>query len=328
MRGWICLLLLMGFLAACTPVAEDVPTLIPVTQATPVLDDPTTVPEHTSVAERATLPATATHTPTITPTFTQTQTATVTVTPSQTITDTPSPTFTPLPTIAPDDRPIISFALTAAAFTPLPGDFVVSTFEGINATGTPFIGNNPVPTPVPGSIGVPPTLPPPPVVASPAATCPFFPPGNFGTLYTANPDLAIQLGCTAESPPNVLTQQAAIQDFENGIMLWLNGDIYVLDTTTDSYQYFTDTFASATDPETSSETPPAGRFAPVRGFLKVWANNPSVRNSLGWALTTEQGTQASVLRFANGLMISPANRTNTLVLIGNTQGNGTWRAVQ
>ncbi|MGB1285336.1 MAG: hypothetical protein ACPG7F_02285 [Aggregatilineales bacterium] len=333
MRGWMLMITgIMALLVACTPDDSALPTLAEI-PATETISDVVAQAENTAdSSERPTLPATATisATPTHTPTMTLTFTATVT--PSATITETLTLTPTPLPTIAPDDRPILSFALTAGAITQLPADFIVPTFDGtqpftLSQTPAP---NNLIPTANSGSIGVPPTLPPPPspVIVTQASVCPFFPPGNFGTLYTANPDIAVALGCTAESPPNVLTINAAIQDFQNGTMLWLNGDIYVLNTVTDTYQYFPDTFNAGTDPETSSETPPSGLLAPQRGFLKIWSNNPAVRNGLGWALTGEQGTQASVLGFVNGLMIAPANRSSTFVLTGSPQGSGSWRAVQ
>lgn len=286
---------------------------------------------------RATLPATftPTDTPTLTPTISAT--FTVTVTPSATITDTPTPTATPLPTIAPEERPLLAFVQTAGAFTPIPEGVNVPNMQGTQfaapVSATPFL----TPTMTLPGPGVPPTLPPPvtpvtlptvpPVASTSTTACDFFPPGGFGTIYTSNPDIARQLGCPDGNPPDVLSIATAVQSFQNGLMIWLDGDIYVLYDETDAYQYYADTFDAASDPDVSGESPPAGLLAPVRGFLKVWANNPAVRAGLGWAETAEQGTQATVLRFVNGMMIWLPVRSDVLVLIGPPQGSGSWRSV-
>jgi hypothetical protein len=72
-------------------------------------------------------------------------------------------------------------------------------------------------------------------------------------------------------------------------MFW-RGDtreIYVLykDRTTATYP---DTWQEG-ETLNIAETPPAGQVQPARGFGKVWATQPGVRERLGWALAAETG---------------------------------------
>lgn len=308
---------MLFIVVACTPTAdEELPTLV-------------RLPSETATAETvaqsvATLPAsfTPTFTPTLTPTLhpsiTPSLTPTVTVTPSATITDTPSPTATDAPTLSPEDRPILAFALTAAAATVLPPDYQIPAFGGADITLVP----QDTPTLPPGFPTAIPALP---TNGIPIAnSCSTSPTGGFQTIYQGNPDIANQLGCASGAAQNI---PAAWQNFETGIMIWLNGEILVFYSVSDSYQSLPDTFIEGADPETSSEVPPAGLFTPIRGFLKIWDGNDNVRNGLGWASNTEQGVTATVQIFGNGRMIYLPGRTDMLVLIGTNQ-SGTYLAFQ
>lgn len=86
----------------------------------------------------------------------------------------------------------------------------------------------------------------------------------------------------------------AEQRFEDGWMFWLqpNSQIWVL--TVDEggrnvWSVYDDTFVEGeaeTDPQI---VPPRDRFQPIRGFGKLWRENPEVRLALGWALDIERG---------------------------------------
>lgn len=86
----------------------------------------------------------------------------------------------------------------------------------------------------------------------------------------------------------------AEQRFEDGWMFWLqpNAQIWVLSADAGGqklWSVYDDTFVEGgaeTDPQIS---PPANRFQPVRGFGKLWRENPEVRLALGWALDIERG---------------------------------------
>lgn len=86
----------------------------------------------------------------------------------------------------------------------------------------------------------------------------------------------------------------AEQRFESGWMLWLQpvGQIWVL-SVNDSSEYkwatYSDTFVegeAVSDPEI---VPPEDLLQPVRGFGKLWRENPEVRAAVGWALEAEIG---------------------------------------
>ncbi len=296
------------FLAACVPqAAQDapLPTLAQLPSVTPV---PTSVAQ--GVSGRATLPPTFTPTFTLTVTPSATITDTVTFTPSATITDTPSPTASEVPTLPPEERPLTSLLEVAMRTTLLPPNYRVPNYQGIDIT--------------------PPTRAPDVVATATSAianmpACAYYPAGGFGAIYLGNPVLAGQLGCAAGNPPDVTSLPAAWQPFQNGVMVWVNGDIYALYNNR-TYTYIADTFNEATDPQQSAETPPQGLVAPVRGFLKAWTNNPTVRAVLGWGTAPEQGALAVVLRFQNGLMLHIPARGDTLILVGGNR-DGTWQSV-
>ncbi|MGJ3237515.1 MAG: hypothetical protein ACFE0Q_02300 [Anaerolineae bacterium] len=305
-------------LAACSPpTGGDLPTLVRF---------PTDEPTRTQavVAESVrTLPPTFTPTYTVTasatldPSVTPTLTPTITVTPSATITDTPTATATEPPPIQPEDRPILAFALTAYASTVLPPDYQIPNFGGVDVTLIPQSTATLAP-------GVPSPIPPISNGGLPIAdACSIPTTGGFAPIYQGNPDIANQLGCPTGA---IQTIPAAWQRFETGSMIWLSGEILVLYAVNDSYQSVPDTFIEGSDPETSAETPPDGLFAPVRGFLKVWQGNSSVRNGLGWAQNLESGTTATVQAFSNGRMIYLPGRNEILVFIGGQ--SGTWLAFQ
>jgi hypothetical protein len=97
---------------------------------------------------------------------------------------------------------------------------------------------------------------------------------------------------TSECPVTQQPIPAAYQPFAGGFMFW-KGDtreIYVLYKSGD-WAKFPDTWAEG-DTLNITETPPPGQTLPVRGFGKVWATQPGVREKLGWALAVETGYTA------------------------------------
>jgi hypothetical protein len=82
---------------------------------------------------------------------------------------------------------------------------------------------------------------------------------------------------------------AAYMPFEGGHMIW-RGDtteIYVL-YTDGTYQAYEDTWVEG-EIVKIEELPPQGLVAPGRGFGKLWATQPDVRDRLGWATAEELG---------------------------------------
>jgi hypothetical protein len=285
--------LLLLMLTACGGNPTEVAG-VPTTFNLPTLTDSPVPPP--------TLPATWTLTPTETLTPTPTLTTTLSVTPSATITDTPTPTASPTTTNTPDNEGIFSLALTAQVSTIIP--------QGL--AGTPFSGTT-------GS-GVTPQT----------ASCTILPPGGFGLAFTNNPTLPALLGCPVGNPPTVISTAAAMQNFERGSMLWVQGApnyIYVL-MSDGNFLRFDDTYNAAVDPVSGGEVPPPNMLEPVRGFGKVWRLFVNVRGALGWAITPENGTQATIQVFERGRMMYVPARGDILALSEDVGAiSGKWQSI-
>ncbi len=154
--------------------------------------------------------------------------------------------------------------------------------------------------------------------------CSSGPDGGFATIYGQDPTLQAALGCA--SGPAIPISSAAL-GFENGSMVWVsqfgqggNRVIYAA-YKNGTYQRYDDTWVEKVDPESTGETAPAGKLTPVRGFGKVWHNNATVKNGLGWALNSEVGTTGEIQRFERGEMVFVASQGQTYIFIGGTS----WR---
>lgn len=97
---------------------------------------------------------------------------------------------------------------------------------------------------------------------------------------------------------SVTMTQAADERFENGRMIWVKETrykdtvkqniIYVL-FNNGTYEEHQDTWVEGQPESDPAIVAPAGLFQPIRGFGKLWRENVSVRQRLGWATTREQG---------------------------------------
>jgi hypothetical protein len=160
------------------------------------------------------------------------------------------------------------------------------------------------------------------------SACANMPQGMFGTVYQSDPNFPAALGCPlAQNASSVLS---AYQPFESGLMIWVSSlgvqpqpAIYAL-FNNGTYQRFNDTFTDGVDAESSGAVPPAGRLEPVRGFGKVWRENATVRDALGWATSAESGGGAQVLMFERGEMVAVSQAGQMYILI--TGAPGTWTA--
>lgn len=118
---------------------------------------------------------------------------------------------------------------------------------------------------------------------------------GFGKIWKANTQVRSKVGCPT-SPEGAISQ-AAHQRFENGYMFW-RGDtstIYVFvgaqNDTFGGWHQFTDTWQD-TDPTPQPLGAPPKLFEPVRGFGKVWRENPDIRQAIGWATEQESSVDA------------------------------------
>jgi hypothetical protein len=304
MMRLFCALTALTFLfTACQPqeVAPDAANL-PTVAALPTLTETLTPTE--------TVTLTATLTPSETPTLSATPGASPsnTLAPSATITDTitPTPTNTLPPT--PQPNPLGSLLGTAVQTTVLPSS---TRFAGQGQSGVLPL----TPQPIPGAT----------IAATIGVDCDWDAPGGFGTIYNSDPALAARLGCPEGAPPNAVQVLTAWQPFVTGGMIWAQGPIYVI-FSDGRFQRFEDTYNPDSDPISGGETPPANLFEPVRGFGKIWRNNPNVRTNLGWAAQQEAGDNGTVLEFDNGRMIYLPQRGDVLALIDDPGGlTGRWQ---
>lgn len=217
---------------------------------------------------------------------------------------TPTPNISPTPVIA----PLLNLTLTPRpTSTPTP-----VRLPTLTPTFTPSFTATYTDTPAP--------------TFAPRA-CILAPQGGFAVLYNRDPALQGALGCAQSLAVPV---NGAVQDFENGRMIWISaladvptGTIYAI-FNTGQYIRYADTWIEGVDPVQPSggEGAPSGRVAPIRGFGKVWALNAAARSGLGWALGTESGTGAQVQRFERGEMVYVGALNQTYVFLA--QG-GVWR---
>lgn len=86
-----------------------------------------------------------------------------------------------------------------------------------------------------------------------------------------------------------LTVFAVWQPFEGGILIWFSdsGHIYMLTHADGRVRIYEDRYVEGQpDP---GDTPPEGRFTPVRGFGQLWQALGGGSSVLGWALAPETG---------------------------------------
>jgi len=111
-------------------------------------------------------------------------------------------------------------------------------------------------------------------------------------FFTNHPDI-----CPANP---VISSSAAEQHFEYGTMIWIGEEdrIYVLfaDNRQYAWQAYTDTWTAGEPDRNPDISAPDGFYQPVRGFGKVWREQPEVRERLGWATGEEMAFESKVQR--------------------------------
>lgn len=125
--------------------------------------------------------------------------------------------------------------------------------------------------------------------------------GGFGTLWTSDTRIQAALGCPLRAE---VAGRAAEQVFESGLMYWwkANQQIYVFEGgETGRWSIYPNTYREGE--ELIALDPPPGLYEPVRGFGKVWRENPSIGNTLGWGTGPEIGLTGVYQRFEHGTML-------------------------
>lgn len=118
---------------------------------------------------------------------------------------------------------------------------------------------------------------------------------------------------------------ATYMQFERGFMIW-RGDlgtitVYYGTGMPDYYETFP-IWSYAFLPENpQTAPPPANHFKPAFGFGKIWGNNTSVRNALGWGKTPEQGFAAVYISNPPELSVNLPNNRRISML------NNAWKYI-
>lgn len=172
----------------------------------------------------------------------------------------------------------------------------------------------PTATPLPTVTPAPPTSTPTSVPTPTPCALPALP-----TLKPAY--LAIELGCPLNPGRDPLS--TAYAPFVGGQMLWRedNAVIYVL-ANDGRWAQYDDLWREGDAEFTCGE--PANPPTPVRGFGRVWCDQPAVRQGLGAATAAEIGDAGGQAQdFVNGMILA-APDGSLFVLVGET---ATWRRV-
>ena len=211
------------------------------------------------------------------------------------------PTLPPAPTLAPGPT-----AASLPTAIPLPPTEIPATVVSSGPTAAPTLvptsppAPSPTGTPTPTSTSAP---------TSTSTPCPEQPIRGFGKLWNENEQVRQRLGCPLQPETD---RELVEQNFEHGWMIWVKSPdeapstIFAIfrDETRQTYvwQDFKDTWREG-DPLSGGATPPEGRYEPVRGFGKVWRDNPQVRAALGWGTTPEEAVTGAYQAFEQGFML-------------------------
>lgn len=242
---------------------------------------------------------------------------------------------------------ILAFAVGAALFTinnrmaadptPIPPVVATATPTRVSVLGT-FVAGLQTPeaapgaeTPAPPATAASPTPPPPPT-ATPEPVCTVAVAGTFTAAYNKQ-----AFGCP-RAPSTIVW--AAWEPFERGAMLWRSD-------TDESAIFFNDGSWRLAPAGWNGEQPPgrgeppAGLYAPERGFGWVWGTNDDIFQALGWATAPEQGFCAEVQWFDRGYylqsaavpschpdgLFNHATESNWQTLLAAVHDDGVWSGV-
>jgi len=114
-------------------------------------------------------------------------------------------------------------------------------------------------------------------------------------------------------------------------MIWLAAadSIYMFYKDEQQWQRFDDAFEEGQPESDPSLEPPDGHFQPIRGFGKVWRENPEVRRRLGWAVGVELAFEATLQERANAgsadeVVFLRTFNGQVFALINRGQDHGDW----
>ncbi len=171
-----------------------------------------------------------------------------------------------------------------AATVAAPAEQASAEAAAADATGALL----PTPTPAPAA----------PLTGEPPAGL-FRPAGDFALNWENNQETQQALGWARTAQPTNST--AAIQRFDNGVMIWVQETGLIYAVLHDGRWFsFEDTFREGDAESDPAFSPPEGRQQPMRGFGKLWREQPDLRDAIGWALAKEEPATATRQPFERG----------------------------
>jgi hypothetical protein len=143
---------------------------------------------------------------------------------------------------------------------------------------------------------------------------------SFGRIYADNAALRSRLGAPVQNERGI---EAIEQPFERGHMEWVSDgkQIFVLYRESSSWARFADAW-TPDEVTIPGEPPPPGFYRPQRSFGKLWRENATVRERLGWGTAVERPYDGRLQRFERGLMLRSANSVVVLYEDGGWQRFG------
>jgi hypothetical protein len=297
--------------AMYTPTPTSTPTITPIPTDTPVPPSNTpeppveNTPPPTAVAQVS--PVGSADVPTNTPEESASTATTKPNTPVPPTATKPAPTNTHVPATA---TQLLPTATNTAASSNTPTEEPTRPAQSPTATAsvatTPIRKGTPTPT---GTVF--PRITP---TTTPTSGCFVEPVRGFGKIWHGDGAVRERLGCprTPEEP----VQPAAQQHFQAGYMFW-RGDTHTIYVFLQSgphdvygtWMEFNDTWQEGEPVPTVEGTTPDGGYIPVRGFGKLWANNPALRQKLGYATEPEATVGAVWQPFEHGIALWTSDRT-------------------
>ena len=230
----------------------------------------------------------------------------------------PAPTATPRPASTLTPAPV---ARTATPASPASAKVqLTATKAAPTATATKAAATATATRPAPTATVTPSPTPPPTPVPSPTAPAAPVVGASFGRIYADNAALRTRLGAPVQSERRV---EAIEQPFERGHMEWVSDgkQIYVLYRELAAWARFVDAW-SPDEVTIPGEPPPPGLYRPQRAFGKLWRENATVRERLGWGTAVEQPYDGRLQRFERGLMLRSAGSVIVLYEDGGWQRFG------
>jgi hypothetical protein len=138
------------------------------------------------------------------------------------------------------------------------------------------------------------------------------------------------LGCPVLFPQ--IDIPGSYQHFEHGLMIWfaprpappagsLGRSIITISMPDLQVTLDGDTWQSGSDPETpDAGTPPAGLYAPARGFGKLWSERPELRARLGWATEPEPAASRVDYQHFSSALLLRLYATDTVYALRDSRG--------